>query len=360
MKDGQSEAGSEKRRAKNTGRKAESVKQKAKSIKPRAFLPPDARRATSYAPGSTPLSIAQVLSQAVADLTAHSMPNPRLDAEILLAHALRIARTGLYTRLQEPLSEAHAAIFQQCVQRRTRHEPLQYITGVQEFWSLDFTVDQRVLIPRPETEVLVEVALHLLGKKSCSLLQTRALRSPLSAPRLLDVGTGSGCIAIALAKELPEAEIWATDISAAALAMADDNAQRHGIRERIHLLQGDLFAPIMGQGHYFDVIVSNPPYILHRDLPTLQPEVRDWEPKTALDGGADGLDFYRRLLSEGLPYLSPGGWFVLEVGHGQGPAVLRLAREQSILSDCACLFDYADRERVIMVRKTESRHSQPN
>jgi len=301
-------------------------------------------------------SIASALAQAVADFTAHSIPNSQLEAEVLLAHVLRSDRTGLYTRPAEFLLETHAVTFQQCVRRRLQHEPLQYITGVQEFWSLDFAVDQRVLIPRPETELLVEVVLHLLGQRTSSLLQAPALRFPLVTPRILDIGTGSGCIAIALAKELPEAKIWATDSSGSALAVAAANARRHGVYQRICFLQGDLFAPFKDQKCRFDLLIANPPYIQHGELSRLQPEVRDWEPQTALDGGTDGLDFYRHLLSEGPLYLNPGGWFVLEIGHGQGQAVLQLAYEQPLVADCGCLLDYAGRERVIVVRKVGNPH----
>jgi release factor glutamine methyltransferase len=165
---------------------------------------------------------------------------------------------------------------------------------------------------------------------------------------LLDVGTGSGCIAIALATELPHAEVWATDISPDALVVARENARRHGVAERIRFLQGDLFVPVMGEVDGFDLIVSNPPYLARHDLAMLQPEVRDWEPRRALDGGDDGLVFYRRLLSEGPAYLRCGGWLVTEIGEGQSPEVMRLVGTQRDLSEGSCVRDYAGHERAVV------------
>jgi len=327
-----------------------------------------------------PLSIHHVLSQATAVLTTNGIPNPRLDAEVLLAHALGLTRAGLYARLQDVIPEADFQRFHQQLRRRQQREPLQYITGVQEFWSLEFRVTPDVLIPRPETELVVAIALGLLpqGPKSKvrdpganyqtldSGLWTpeprpRPLNSVSQTPnvgrrtlRLLDVGTGSGCIAIALAKELPEAEMWATDVSSASLAVAHENVQRHGVADRVHLLQGDLFFPLHNLDLTFDLIVSNPPYITDNDIPTLQPEVSNWEPRGALDGGHDGLDFYRRLLGEGPQYLHSGGWLIMEIGHGQRSEVLRLARQQPTLT-AACDLDYEGRERVVRVQKGKDR-----
>jgi release factor glutamine methyltransferase len=220
---------------------------------------------------------------------------------------------------------------------------VQYITGVQEFWSLEFAVDPRVLIPRPETELVVETALRLLS-------QISSLQPPVSS-RILDLGTGSGCIAIALATELPADKIWATDISVDALAVATANAHRHNVYHRIHFLTGDLFAPLTGQGQVFDIIVSNPPYIAHHDLLTLQPEVRDWEPQHALDGGREGLDFYRHLLDEAPCYLSTNGWLVLEVGDGQDTNLLSSLKENTNFADSFCSPDYAGGGRVVAAQK---------
>ena len=309
------------------------------------------------------LSIPHVLSQATATLTTNGVPNPRLDAEVLLAHALGLTRAGLYARLQDVISEADVQRFHQLLYRRQRREPLQYITGVQEFWSLGFKVTPDVLIPRPETELIVEIALQLLSQhsgvgrkeeKQTSKGKGQKSKFNSSAIRILDVGTGSGCIAIALAKELPEAEMWATDVSSVSLAVAQENAQRHGVADRVYFLQGDLFFPLHSLDLTFDLIVSNPPYIADNDIPTLQPEVSNWEPRGALDGGHDGLDFYRRLLGEGPQYLHSGGWLVMEIGHGQRSEVLRLAQQQPTLA-AACDLDYEGRERVVRVQKCEDR-----
>ncbi len=299
-----------------------------------------------------PVIVVDLLSQAVAELVEHSVLNPRVDAEVLLAHALQTDRAGLYTRLHESLLSGQVEAFRGLLRRRVRREPLQYITGVREFWSLEFRVDPRVLIPRPETEVIVETALWLLSQSSTRF----GLDLPLAMQSaILDVGTGSGCIAIALAKELPQAEIWATDISPNALAVASENARSHGVTERIQFLQGDLFAAVAGEEDRFDLIVANPPYVARSELTALQPEVRDWEPLVALEGGPDGLEFYPRLLREGPTYLRVGGWLVMEIGHGQGEAVMRLARERRDLSDCRCVSDYTGRERVIIACRVSTR-----
>ena len=315
--------------------------------------------------------MAHLLSEAVAELTACKVLNPRLDAEVLLTHILGTQRAGLYARLHDPLPREHAEVFRRLVHRRAQREPLQYITGVREFWSLEFKVDPRVLIPRPETELVVEVALRLLLHSALrtphSAFHTplrpnfsigHALRIPHSAlpmSRVLDVGTGSGCIAVALAKELPQAEVWATDVSQDALAVASENARHHDVAERVQFCQGDMFAPVAEYHEGFDLIVSNPPYIAHDDLAVLQPEVRNWEPRCALDGGVDGLDFCRRLLSEGPTYLRSGGWLVMEIGQGQSTEVMRLVRERRDLTEGFCVPDYAGHTRVAVAGKVQPR-----
>jgi release factor glutamine methyltransferase len=179
-----------------------------------------------------------------------------------------------------------------------------------------------------------------------SSVDQSAIRNRQSA--ILDVGTGSGCIAITLAKEVPQAEVWATDISAEALTVAGENARDHGVAEQIRFLQGDLFLAVADKQGGFDLIIANPPYVAQSQLATLQPEVRDWEPPLALAGGPDGLDFYRRLLHQGPTYLRAGGWLVMEIGHGQGQAVLRLTQDRPDFSQSRCISDYAGRERVIV------------
>jgi release factor glutamine methyltransferase len=301
-------------------------------------------RLEARSPSFPHASIASALAETEAELATLGVGNPRLEAEVLLAYALGIDRSRLFARLRDALTREELTVVHGLLQRRARHEPLQYITGIQEFWSLAFKVDARVLIPRPETEVVVETALRLLSHS--------ALRTPHST--ILDVGTGSGCIAIALARELSQVEVWATDISAEALAVASENARRQGVAERIHFLQGDLFLPVADRRTGFDLIVSNPPYVACSDFATLQPEVCDWEPRVALDGGPDGLDFYRRLLTEGPAYLRAGGWLVMEIGHGQGAAIIRLAQEQGDLTAPTCITDYAGKERVTVASKVKT------
>jgi release factor glutamine methyltransferase len=285
-------------------------------------------------------TVASVLSEAEAVLSAQTIDTARLDAEVLLGSVLGVDRAGVFSRLAQPLSSSQCHEFWRLIQRRAKHEPLQYITGVREFWSLEFRVTPDVLIPRPETEILVETVLQLLS-------QTPSLK-PQASSRLLDIGTGSGCIAITLAKELPQAELWAVDISPAALAVARENAQRHGVEDRIRFLQGDVFAPLSNAALLFDVIVSNPPYIARPEFTMLQPEVSAWEPRAALDGGIDGLDFYRRLVKEGQSYLRSGGWLVLELGAGQFLDVQRLIQAQRNLTVETSVRDYAGHERVIV------------
>jgi release factor glutamine methyltransferase len=291
-------------------------------------------------------SLAGLLSEATAFLAGHSVPSPRLDAEVLLAHSIGGSKTELYGRLRTSLDPHLRDVFWQTIRRRARREPVQYITGVQEFWSLEFRVNRHVLIPRPETELVVEVALDLLGSSA--------------APRILDLGTGSACIAIALASQLPQARLWACDVSTEALAVARENAVHHGLADRIVFMQADMRGRLSNgrpQGDVltcpstFDLIVTNPPYIAEPEFATLQAEVRDWEPRLALDGGRDGLDFYRRLLQDCPVRLRRGGWLVMEIGASQSEAVMHMARGQDSLSGCGLSYDYAGLPRVVSVRR---------
>ena len=284
-------------------------------------------KAISHSSASSPEcdTIASLLTAAQADLASYRVGTPRLDAEVLLSHILQTDRTSLYTRLQTSLSAAHKRQFTELIARRKQREPLAYITGSREFWSLEFRVDTHVLIPRPETEIVVHTALRLLHN---------AVRA---TPVILDIGTGSGCIAVALATELPQAALWALDIEHDALALARQNARRHTVSERLTFCQGDLFVPVSHLTERFHLIVTNPPYIDRETLGTLQPEVRHWEPQRALDGGQDGLDFYRRLLYDSPNYIRPGGWLVMEIGHDQRDAILQLAQAQCHLSIQNCV-----------------------
>ena len=277
-----------------------------------------------------PSTIASALRNATAWLAAAGSDSPRLDAEMLLAEALSVERSRFY--INDKLAPDGAAIekFHALVARRAGGEPVSYIIGRREFWSLDFIVTPAVLTPRPETELLVDTALKCVGSNP--------------NPRILDLGTGSGAIAVALAKEVYGAEVVATDISSDALEIARANARRHGAEDRISFRAGDLFGPVAGSK--FDLIVANPPYIRREDIVTLPRDVRDFEPRVALDGGADGLDFYRRIAREAPRYLSDGGFVAVEIGAGMGADVARLFKNAG-LDDVRIEKDLADLERVV-------------
>ncbi len=259
------------------------------------------------------METASLLGRATQRLASVGSASPRLDAEVLLAHVLGLSRSALLARLGASLDDAPAAAFAALLERRARHEPIAYLTGVREFWSLDFAVTPAVLIPRPETELLVEVA-----------CQQAARRPPGEDSNLtiLDLGTGSGCVAVAIAHELPRARVVAVDSSAAALALARRNAAAHGVAERISFCCSDLFAAL-DAGATFDLVVSNPPYLAPGDA--VSPELA-FEPRAALCGGEDGLAVIRRIVAGAPVALRPGGALVIEIGSGHAPAVIELAR----------------------------------
>lgn len=253
-------------------------------------------------------TIAQAIAEGSARLGASHVDEARRTAGVLLCHALGIDRTHLLTRSEEPIAESDYESYLRLVDRRTMGEPLQYITGHQEFFGLDFLVTPAVLIPRPETEFLVERVIRL------------AIDFPKEPkPLIVDIGTGSGCVAISLAVHLPQARLIATDISAAALEVARENAERHRVVDRIEFLEGDAPEPLgrLGLEGAVDILVSNPPYVEESTSQLVQHEVREWEPHTALFGGSDGLDFYRRLLPDTARYIKPGAFIVLEIGYSQ-------------------------------------------
>ena len=236
----------------------------------------------------------KVLTWATDDFKGRGIESPRLDAELLLGHVLKVGRLSLYTGFDRPLEASELAAYKQVIVRRRAGEPLAYITGEKEFWSLSFKVTPSVLIPRPDTETLVSSALARMG----------------TSGRALDLCTGSGCVAAALASERPDWTVDATDLSSEALAVATENIERLGLVDRVRLLEGDLFAPV--QGARFDIIVTNPPYVPDGEIDTLQPEVQR-EPRSALAGGADGLDLVRRIIAAAPDFLNPGASILLEV-----------------------------------------------
>lgn len=260
-----------------------------------------------------PWTVARLLEWTTAHFASKKTDSPRLEAEILLAQAMGCKRIELYVRHEEIPGDEVRDRFRGLVRRKALGEPVAYLVGYKEFYSLSFRVSPAVLIPRPDTETLVDQALSELKSKA----------SP--TPRLLDLGTGSGCLAIVLAKLLPTLGVIAVDLFQPALDLARLNAQTHKVGDRIQFLLGDLFCPLK-PAECFDLIVSNPPYIPTADIANLESSVRDFEPKSALDGGADGLDFYRRILRDASSRLNPGGSLMMEVGFDQAQSVLALAR----------------------------------
>ncbi|MDE0505761.1 MAG: peptide chain release factor N(5)-glutamine methyltransferase [Candidatus Poribacteria bacterium] len=263
----------------------------------------------------------------------HGIPSPRLDAELLLSHVLGTSRLQLYLRFEMPVFPEHLSTFRELIKKRTANVPVSYLTSRKEFFSLEFYVDSRVLIPRPETEVLVE-----------NVLQVQ------EAPcQLIDIGTGSGAIAISLAANRPEWEILATDISAEALEVAQKNAVVHQCADRLTFQQGNLFEPLETLPESrFDWIVSNPPYVSTKEYPFLPHDVRDHEPETALLAGTDGLDVIVDIL-EGAPrFLKSGGRVGLEIGHNHCQDVLEIVQSNSAYSGCQVITDYSGIERVVI------------
>jgi release factor glutamine methyltransferase len=269
-------------------------------------------------------------------LAKKNIENPKLDAQLLLAHVLGCKKVDLHVNFAEQPSEAERNRFKTLIQRRVDGWPVAYLIGERGFYLLDFEVSPAVLVPRPETEILVAEALAFL--------------KPRTAPAVLDIGTGSGCIAISIAHQKKDAQVTAIDISPDALEVAKRNAVKHGVADRMTFLQGDLFAPLPA-GSTFDLIVSNPPYIAAHEFAGLQPEVRDHEPKVALDGGADGLAAYRRIAAAVVPFLKPGGKLLLEIGSTQDEAVRGLLAERLELEVGPTLKDDAKLPRVVTAKK---------
>jgi release factor glutamine methyltransferase len=274
-------------------------------------------------------TIRELLQWATEDFSSRGVESPRLDAELLVAHALRLDRVGLYLDLNRPLLEEERAAIRPLVARRRGREPVAYILGHKDFYGRRFSVTPQVLIPRPDTETLVEHALDCI---------------PIDAPcNVLDVGTGSGAIAITIAAERPLARVHATDKSASALAVAAGNAEAHGVATRVRFEHTDLVAA----GARYDVIVSNPPYVSSGELATLQAEVRSYEPTMALDGGQDGLDVVRALLRAAESVTQAGAQLLVEVGLGQAAEVMRLAASKAAWREVTVYRDLNRVDRVV-------------
>lgn len=277
-------------------------------------------------------TILSLLTWAAAYFKDHAIDSPRATAEILLAHALGRTRLDLYLNYDKPMVNEELAVFKILLKRRVAHEPVAFIVGSKEFYSLDFHVTPDVLIPRPETECLVERVLKIIDALGD--------RTPI---KVLDVGTGSGAIIVSLAAERPGHHYFASDISLAALRVARGNAQRQAVNERINFFAGAYLAAVAGP---FDLIVSNPPYIRSGDLDDLQPEIRHFEPRVALDGGIDGLAAYRRLIESAPRVLVPGGVLAMEIGWNQKQALQDLVAADRRYERSRFHPDYASKDRV--------------
>lgn len=279
-------------------------------------------------------TILKVLQWTTGYFSSKGIEQPRADAEVLLAHVLGVERIHLYLNYDRPLSPDELARFRELVRRRAASEPTQYILGRQEFWSLDFEVTPAVLIPRPETEILVEKALELLG----------------AGPSLvLDVGTGSGAMAVAIAVERKNTRVIATDRSFSALAVAKRNAARHSVSDRVGFVLMDLMQALAA-GPWFDIIVSNPPYVADAEFLDLAPEIANYEPHSALRGGGEqGLGLIRKILGQFRDYLKPGGSLLVEIGKGQAEI---LEKELPGAAEFEFIRDYSGIKRVLHVRNT--------
>ena len=294
--------------------------------------------ASSETAPNQPWTVLRLIRWTADYLSGKGVDSPRLDAEVMLADLLRIDRVGLYLEFDRPLDPAELAGFRERVKRRAAREPVAYILGRKEFYSLEFEVGPGVLVPRPETELLVEESLKLIRR-----------RWPEGEPlRLADLGTGSGAVAVTLAHELETAEVWAVDISDQALEFAKRNASRHQIGGRLHFVKSDLLAALAGAGEPFHLIVANLPYVPHFAFSDMAPDVRDYEPVLALDGGADGLDLIRRAAEQARPLLGPGGALLLEVWPTHGPDLRELA-ERLGYGRVEMIRDLAGRERIAVL-----------
>ncbi len=281
----------------------------------------------------------EILDHTSSFFLSKGLENPRLQAELLLADVLQLRRLDLYLHFERQLKESEVGLYRQYVKQRLAGEPVQYITGTAAFRHLELQVDRSVLVPRPETEVLVDVVLKLLGLRD--------------SPWVLDMGCGSGAVGISVAQELLSARVLAVDISSKAVRVTKNNADRNHVAGRLHAVGGDLFdcLSLTAAASQFDLIISNPPYVATSEIANLPEEIRK-EPPVALDGGADGLDFYRRLSHEAPQFMASRGALVLEVGDGQSQAVLQILRDCGRLENLTCCNDLTGVPRVISAQRT--------
>jgi release factor glutamine methyltransferase len=287
-------------------------------------------------------TVRRILEWTTAFFTRKKLDGPRLSAELLVSHVLGVPRIKLYTDYERPLADQELATLRELVQRASNEEPIAYLTGRAHFFNLEFEVTRDVLIPRPDTETLVE-----------NVLQLARHQPGMEAPRVLDLCTGSGCVAAAVAHHLKSATVVATDISPAAVAVARRNMERLGLGARVVVEEGDLFEPLarMVDAQPFQLVLANPPYIPTAQIPDLDRSVREFEPLQALDGGLDGLTIHRRILREASDRLVPGGRVYLEIAFDQGEVAIQVASEYAAFDDVRLLKDFGGRDRVLTARR---------
>lgn len=292
-------------------------------------------------PHKISVMLSDLLREAIDILSSHRIEQARLEAEILLAHVLGLRKEDLIVRRELELTDSRENKFQQLIERRCRKEPLAYIVGHREFWSLEFTVNRKVLIPRPETEGVIECLLSLAEDETGE-----------KATRILDVGTGSGILAIVAALEIPKAQVIAIDHSVDVLEVARENALRHQVAEQVEFLELDFMRDWnLRESDHYDFILSNPPYIPSKGLERLMSDVRDYEPRLALDGGPDGLVCYRRIITNAFPVLKPGGHLIFEVGDDQAGPVKQSLQAHSGFDEIKSIRDLSGRDRVVSARR---------
>ncbi len=291
-------------------------------------------------------TILKLLKWTTSYFKSHDIDSPRATAEILLAHILKLKRIDLYLRHDQPLISDELLQFKAFIKRRIKREPVAYIVGVKEFWSMDFAVTEDVLIPRPETECLVETSLGLLPEDSNS--------DPNNPPmRILELGTGSGAVILALASTETKHLFFASDLSIKAVLIAKQNAKHHGLDKTVNFFCADWFTPLKVVRHQFDMIISNPPYIPTQVVSQLQPEISKYEPISALDGNEDGLRCFRHIINNAHVYLNRQGSLVLEIGHNQKNEVQKIAEKCGNYKNIVFTKDYSGYHRVVQMHKKE-------
>ena len=273
-------------------------------------------------------------------LSANDIPAPYAEAEYLLAHALKCDKKEVIVNHDRVFLDNEADLFKELIDRRLKREPSQHIIGEEKFWGLSFKVTKDVLIPRPETQLLVKESLKEAKNFSPEV-------------NVIDLCTGSGCIAVCMALELPESKVYAIDLSDKALAVARENAKKHGVDKRITFLEGDLLNPLepLGLKGKIDLFLSNPPYVSKKMMEELQPEIELYEPMLAVAGGEDGFDYYRQIIPEAAEYLKPGGHLILEIGYGQEDGTVSLIEEATVYKEIEVKKDFAEIDRVVKAQR---------